>query len=328
MSKESKHSEKKSEEIDLLDLINRMGRSLRNWLNAIGRAILYLFFFMLRKWLWLGLSIGVGIGISYSLKFSTERLYSSELTLRSNTIPNSDIITYVNKLHTFTQEANLTELAEALSVDQAKVLYINDIQAFWVIDRGRDGIPDYVDFKDKYNVMDTLNVRMSDRFVIRVKTSIPQELSVIRDGIIAFVKKNQFFQQQNDLRLRQADAMLARIDYDVEQLDSLQRIKYFEESRKLLPNEGGQMIFLQEHRTQLLHDDIYGLISQRQELEIMQTIFSDLITILSDFTPPAKAENGALYYGKVVIPLLFALALILLFIIDNWKRLREVYRRY
>jgi len=176
--------------------------------------------------------------------------------------------------------------------------------------------------------MDTLNVRMQDRFVVRVKTSIPQELSAIRDGIMSFVGKNTFFQQQNELRLSQARDLLARIDYDVLQLDSLQKVKYFEESRKLMPKEGGQMIFLQEHKTQLLHTDIYELIRQRQALENLQTIYADIITILSDFTPPARPENNALYYGKRVIPAIFFLTVIILLLFDNRKRLMETYKRY
>jgi len=142
MGKESKSENRQNDEIDLLDLFNRMGRSVRRGLNALGRAFLYTLVFMLRKWLWLGLSVLVGIVISYSLKYSTERLYSSDITIRSNTVSNSDMIAHINKLHTFSSEDNLTELATALSVDPGKVRYINDIQAYWVIDQGSDGIPD------------------------------------------------------------------------------------------------------------------------------------------------------------------------------------------
>jgi hypothetical protein len=328
MDNVNKTANKANDEIDLLDLFNRMGRSVRRGLNAMGRAFLYTLFFMLRKWLWLGLSVLAGVGISYLLKYSTERLYSSDITLRSNTVENSAMIEHINKLHTFSREKNLNELAAALSVDPGKVRFIDDIQAYWVIDQGADGIPDYVDFKNRHNVMDTLNVRMQDRLVVRVKTSIPQELSAIRDGMMNFVSKNTFFQQQNDLRLSQSKDLLARIDYDVMQLDSLQKVKYFEESRKLMPKEGGQMIFLQEQKTQLLHSDIYELIQRRQAIESLQTIYADILTILSDFTPPARPENGALFYGKRVIPAIFFLTVILLLLFDNRKRLMETYKRY
>ena len=78
MDKEIKAANKSNDEIDLLDLFNRLGRSVRRGMNALGRAFLYTLFFMLRKWLWLGLSVLAGIGISYYLKYSTERLYSSD----------------------------------------------------------------------------------------------------------------------------------------------------------------------------------------------------------------------------------------------------------
>lgn len=328
MSKDPELIEKHDNDIDLLDLLNRLGKSLTRGIKALGRGILSTFFFLIRNWLWLGISLVIGVGISYIIKLSTERFYTSDITLRSNTITNVEMISYVNRLHTFCREENLDELASALSVDRRKVKDIKDIKAFWIIDMGRDGTQDYVDFRDKHNVLDTINVRMQDRFLIRVKTSIPQELAGIRDGIIAFIKKNEFYQNQNTLRIKQSNDLLARIDYEVQQLDSLQKIKYFEESRKLIPKEGGQIIFLQDYQTQLLHQDISQLIRQKQDIERIQTIYADLITLLSDFTPPFKPDNGALYYGKVIIPVVVALAIILILLIGKRKQLTEVFRRY
>ena len=328
MSKDPELKDIAKDEIDLLDLLNKLWKSFCSGMRALGRGILHVFFFMIKKWLWLGLSLAIGVGVSYLLKYSTERYYSSNILMKSNTVPNVEMINYINKLHTFCREANLDELAAALSVNLEKVEDIKDIQAFWIIDLGADGIEDYVDFHNKHNVLDTINIRMEDRFIIRVKTTIPHELSGIRDGIIAFIEKNSFYQNQNTLRIKQSNDMLARIDYEVQQLDSLQKIKYFEESRRLLPKEGGQMIFLQDYQTQLLHGDISELIRQKQDIERMQIIYGDLITLLSDFTPPYKPENGALYYGKVMIPLIFVLTIIILLVVDNRKRLVDVYKKY
>lgn len=328
MSDNDKNSINKSDEIDLLDLFARMGRSIARGFRAIGRALLFIIFFMLRKWIWLFLSVVVGIGISYAIKFSTERQYSSDITFRSNAVQNADMIAYINKLHTFCKERNLAELASALDVDSSKVKYIIDIQAFWVIDLGNDEIPDYIDFKNRHNVQDTANVRMQDRFVIRVKTSVPQELTSIRDGIISFVDENSFFRQENEIRLAQSEIIRARLDYEIDQLDSLQKVKYFEEARRLMPKEGGQMIFLQEQRTQLFHDDIIDLFNRRQYIERQLTLFANPVTLLSDYTPPSRPDNGALYYGKWLIPIIFILTVILLLLIDNRARLIATYKKY
>lgn len=329
MSKETgSENRTRGDEIDLLEVFSRLGKSVGKGFKAVWKGLLYTFFFMIRNMVWLGISLFIGLAASYLLKLSAEKFYSSDIILRSNTIPNADMISYINKLHTFCEEKNYAELASSLSVPQEEVKYIKDIQAFWYIDLGSDQIPDYVDFRGKHNVLDTLNVRMSDRFLIRVKTSIPKALSSIREGIFSYIGKNQFFRDQNELRLKQDDALMARIDYEVDQLDSLQKVKYFEESRRLMPKEGGQMIFLQDYQTQLLHEDINKLITQRQQIERTRTIYSELITLLSDFTPPIKPKNGTLYYGKFFIPLIFCISIILIILIRNRAKLAEAYRKY
>lgn len=328
MSENHELNIKKDDEIDLIDLFSRLGKSVSKSFNTLGRGIIHIFFFLLRNWLWLTCSILLGSGISYIMKISSEKFYTSELTFRSNTIPNVEMISFINRLHTFCEEENYSELASALSLSLEKVKCIRDIEAFWIIDLGKDNIPDYVDFHWKHKVTDTLNIRLQDRFVIRIKTTIPQELSVLRDGIISYIQNNKLYVDQNTLRIMQIDALLARVDYEVKQLDSLQKVKYFEESRRLMPKEGGQMIFLQDYQTQLLHNDISELIRQKQDLERIKAIYPDIITILSDFTPPLKPDNGMLYYGKVVIPIIFFLAIILILLIVNRNRLSEAYKKY
>lgn len=328
MSSNPEFKGKNEDEIDLPDLFIKLGKSIGNVFKSLGRGFLHVFFFLVRKWFWLAISLFLGIGLSYLFKFSTEKLYSSDITVKSNTISNAEMISYINKLHVFCLGKNTEELASAFKVKNDLVKDVKDIQAFWVIDQGSDGIPDYVDFRNRYRLVDTVNIRMQDRFIIRVKTAVPRELTAIRDGIIAFIESNQFYQGQNNLRLKQARDMLERIDYEVEQLDSLQKVKYFEESRRLMPKEGGQMIFLQDFKTQLLHEDITRLIQRKQEIETINTIYSGIVTLLSDFTPPSKPDNGALYYGKFIIPAVVILALLILLLVDYRKNITEVYGRY
>ena len=323
----NKKSQDGNDGVDLFDFARIAGFVGRAF-TALGTAIMYTVVFLLRKWLWIGLSLAIGIGVSYFMKHNSERQYTSEIIFRSNTIPNADMITHINKLHTFCQEKNMSALAQALNVSEEQVRHIGDIQAFWVIDLGNDGVPDFVDYRNRHNVSDTVNVRMRDRFVVRVKTTIPTQLGAIRDGIMHFVESNTFFQQQNKLRLTQTESILARIESDISRLDSLQQVKYFEESRMMMPRDGGQMIFMQEQKTQLLHEDILGLYRQRNHHETVITIHPGLITMLSDFTPPAKPVNGALYYGKVVIPAIFILTVILLLLFDNRRKIRDVIKKY
>ena len=76
---------------------------------------------------------------------------------------------------------------------------------------------------------------MQDRLDVRVKINSPQDLNLVRDGIIKFIENDSLCQQRNRVRLRQNQELLARLDYDIIQLDSLQKVKYFEETRNMKP---------------------------------------------------------------------------------------------
>jgi hypothetical protein len=328
MSENNLNTAPKNDEIDLLDLFKRIGRSISRSVNAVSSAILVSIIFLIRKWLPLCISLVVGIGVSYILKSTYESLFSADMVVRNNIIANADMISYISRLHSFCKEENYTTLSDALSLKPENVNNIIDINAYWIIDKGHDGIPDKVDYSNRHNVYDTIDIRMSDRFDIRVKTKSPQVLSLLKNGIMSFVKKDSLFQQRNRVRIRQNREMLKRLDYDILQLDSLQKVKYFEETRNNRPQNGGQMIFLQEQKTQLVYADIYGLYARKQTLESERDLNPDILTVLSDFNLPAKPDNGILYYGKFIIPIFFIITLVLLIILENWNKLKEVYMKY
>jgi hypothetical protein len=330
----------RDDEIDLLDLFNRMGRTLKRCGKGIGRAFLISIVFLLRRWLPLGLSIAAGLGVSFFFKNTTASFYTSDLVLRDNLVimdkmkakdnlsNTSELISKINTLHSFCSQNNSTVLSEALFMKPELVRNISDINAYWIIDESRDGIPDYVDYKDNHNVYDTINIRMQDRLDVRVIVHSPQDLNLVRDGIIKNIESDTLFQQRNRVRLRQNHEMLTRVNYDIVQLDSLQKVKYFEETRNTKPNGGGQIVFMQEQKTQLFYSDIYKLYDKKQFLESERDLYKGIVTVLSDFSSPTLRNNGTKYYGKQVIPIFFLTTLLVLIFLANRKKLIEVYKKY
>ena len=318
----------RDDEIDLLDLFRRMGIVIRKWMNALGRGVLISVVFLFRKSLWLALSLIIGIAIAFIMKTLADKVYSSEITIRSNTVPNSDMITYINRLHTFSLEGDSASLSTSLNLSPDETQNILDIQAFWAIDLAGDGVPDKVDYKDKYDPTDTINIRMTDRLVVRVKLVDNKEYSPLTGKIISYINQNQLFQQKNQVRIAQNIEIRERLIYDINQLDSLQKVKYFEETRNRQPKSGGQMIFLQEQNTQLIYSDIYALYDRKQSIDAELELYKDVVTLLNDFTQPARPINGLLFYGKLVIPLLLIFSLILLVFFENINKIKEIYKRY
>jgi len=94
------------------------------------------------------------------------------------------------------------------------------------------------------------------------------------------------------------------------------------------PSSGGQIVFMQEQKTQLVYNDIYELYKKKQLLESERDLYKGIVTVLSDFSFPTRRENGAMYYGKVVIPVSFIITLLLLIILKNRKKMEEIFKKY
>jgi hypothetical protein len=324
MSENAANKNVRDDEIDLLDLFKRMGRTLNKWANALGKAFLISVVFILKRWLPLGLSIVAGIAISYVFKYTSESLYTSDMIIKNNVTDNSEMISYLSRLRTFDHKT----LSDALSLKPESVENFVDISAFWIIDLNKDKIPDFIDYKNNHNIYDTTNIRMNDRLDIRVIIKTPQELSSIQNGIVHYIESDSLFQQRNRLRLSQNFELLKRLNYDILQLDSLQKVKYFEETRNMKPLNGGQMVFLQEQKTQLIYTDIYSLYNRKQTIEFERTLNKGIVTILSDFSLPTARVNGVSYYAKKIVPLFFCLTFLILILLLNLKKLVEVYKKY
>jgi hypothetical protein len=340
MSEQAGNNNPRNEELDLIDIFRRLGNSLSKFGKFVGHSLMILIVFLLRKWIPLAISIIIGIVISYSLKSASKSFYTSDIVFRNNLsiidklkpIDNSgttsDLIAKINKLHTFCVEKNWSGLASSLHMMSDSVNNISDVSAYWIIDQSKDGIPDYVDYKGNHSAYDTLNIRMPDRFDIRVKINSSVNLNSIRDGILKFINNDSLFQQRNRLRLKQNHDMLSRLNYDILQLDSLQKVKYFEETRNVKPASGGQIIFMQEQKTQLVYNDIYYLYDKKQKLEEERDLYKNIVTSISDFSQPSKRENGAMYYGETVIPVTFSITLIILILLANRKKIKEIFEKY
>jgi hypothetical protein len=330
----------RDDEIDLLDLFKRIGRTIGKWTNALLKGFLISLVFMLRHWLPLLISIIAGVTISYVLKSNSSSFYTSDLVLRNNMVKidkktkrdnsgtTAEILSKINKLHLFCQEINSGSLAKALSLKEDYVKGISDISAFWIIDLNKDGIPDNVDYKGNHDVYDTINIRMLNILDVRVKFTSGLDLNKVRDGIIKFIEDDSLFQQRNRLRLKQNHELLSRLNYDIKQLDSLQKVKYFEETRNMKPGNGGQIIFMQEQNTQLVYNDIYYLYDKKRDLEAENDLYENIVTVIDDFSMPTIRENDLMFYGRKIIPRFFIITLIILILYANRKRLIEIYKKY
>ena len=318
----------KNEEVDLLDLFGRMARWIGRLLKSIGNALLVSIIFLVKNYLPLSLSIIAGIGIGFLCKYTFSPTYRGDFVLKTNAVKPAELIAFTNKMHLFCDQKNYQALSSSLSISNESAEKIIDIGAFWVIDRNSDQIPDYVDYRNKLNVYDTLDTRMADRVDIRVKTRSPQLFIPLRTGIMKLINNDSLFKRLNSVRISQNKELKQRLDYDIRQLDSLQKVKYFEETRNNVPKSGGQIVFLQEQKTQLVYTDIYTLYARKQNIESEEMLYGDVVTLLSDIAPSIKSYTGGLFYSEIFVPVFFGLTLLILIILRTRSSIKELFSRY
>lgn len=318
----------RDDEIDLLDLFNRIVRSIQRGLSSLWRAFLISMVFIVRRWIPLTISILFGVAVSYFMMKNTASLYTSDLVLRNNinqNLSNDQLISYINRLQTMDKAS----LAKTLGVTEATSQNIASIGAYWIIDKNKDRIPDNVDYTNTHDVYDTTNIRMLDRIDISVRVKSPQDLDAVKVGIIKYIDENDGFRRMNELRLNHNEELLKRINIDIQQLDSLQKVKYFEETRGKKATREGQIVFVQEqNNTQLFYFNIHDLYRQKQALDDNLSMYRDISTILNDFSIPTMRMNGLGYYLKKNVPVFFVVMLLILIVIANTKGLKEVYKKY
>jgi hypothetical protein len=270
----------------------------------------------------------IGLTAAFFSNISTKELLKSELILRNNVASNAEMIEYLNRLHTYSQKGNYAELSQLMKIPEDLAKEISDIEGFWIISHKKERIPLFTDYAKKFTVADTANIRMLDRMAVRLIVKSDINFDKVRDGIISFINSDSLFQQKNRVRLKQNKELLERLYIDIAELDSLQKIKYFEETKNTQSQKATQMIFLQQQNTQLIYTDIYNLYSRRQDLEAQRDLYPGIITILNDFSLPEVQMQNSVLSGRNIVIVFFIITLIILTILANRKRLIEIYNKY
>ncbi len=70
------------------------------------------------------------------------------------------------------------------------------------------------------------------------------------------------------------------------------------------------------------------LYARKQALETDLDLYKGIVTVLSDFSIPARRVNGSFYYAKTIVPLFFCFTLLILILLANRKKLDELFKKY
>ena len=290
-------NQRPSDEIDLIELFNRMGKTIKKFFNWIIFIIKSFFLLLISKSIWIISFIIIGVLLGYLYYSNTPRFYSSQMVARSNSMNNAIIVNSINLLNDLFINKNYSALGNYLGTSAEEAKKIKSIDAYYGIDINRDGVTDFIDYDNKYDPKDTTQKRLSDIFYLKIKVYDESVFTNVRDGIKRYISTNPYVEDNNTVRKQQAKRMIKEFEDEIHKLDSFQKIQYFEVP-KMQKTGSSQTILFNEKESKLYHNEIIELYHRKQKLEKELEINPDPITVIQDFTQLSNAENSLL---KVVM---------------------------
>lgn len=266
MNNEQITRQQATDEIDLLELFNRMGGGIKRGVLWTYRLILNFLMLIVRKSLWIVAFTIIGLIVAYVLYQVSRRFYSSEMTAISNSINNTYVVGSINLLNDLFKQNNYSIAANYLNIDINRAKEIKSIEAFYTIDINKDRLPDYTDYKRRYNPKDSTIKRLDNYFVIRLEVYDENIFSQVRDGIKNYIYMNKFIIDNNNERIRQNKILIETIEAEIRRLDSLQKVEYFE-IPQMQRATSNQMVVLNEKDRKLYHEQKLLLEKEKLRLE-------------------------------------------------------------
>ena len=300
-------NEPQEQEIDLIDLIGRACRWTGNLIEKVFKTVLY-FFVRNRYWYLLLLALIVVITIiGHKISY---KVYTCNMIVETLRIDASDVINLINKWNNNNNNNN-----------------IKAIHGCYLIDFNKDKIADKIeDFNGKV-VTDTsmLNKRMSDRFVVEAELYNATDKNVLDDvkaKLFDYLNNDPWVINRNKIIIGEQKDMIARIDKEIAQLDSLKNTEYFKNNKQYKLDKNGGLMMVSEKDKHLYHNDIISLLSRKQSIE--RDLYDEPFKVIQDFSEPSQEDNNMSAIAKKASIYILLIGTILILIIDNRKNIKPL----
>lgn len=311
----------KDGEIDLVRLMGRIWKGFAAGVKAILELLAKFIVLLFRNWKKLGLAALAAILLALFTGLFTDDNYYREIFLSNNATDNSELINHINRLNGFINTGNTSSLADELNITEDQAKSVSRAEAFWIIDINGDRIPDYIDSRNRHNLYDTIDVRMTDRVALIIETRSLDIFDHITEKIIDYINHDESFRLKNNIRLSNINELIETYEYEIELLDSIQKVLL--KRNDMQPGAtSGQIVLLENQEIQLLHGDINMLLERKQRLVSEKEIYSDPVTVINR---PGAVEKISGFGHDIKILLPAALGIVILLLI--YSRLKESIRR-
>lgn len=302
-------NEPQEQEIDLIDLIGRACRWTGNLIEKVFKTVLY-FFVRNRYWYLLLLAIIVVTSL-LSHKTSTKQ-YTCRMIVETRRVNAKDVINLINNWN-YTNYNNDDNILS--------------IHGCYLLDYNRDGIEDKIEPYSATETTDTtiLNRRLTGRFAVEARmlnAVYDSVLADVKNKILDYISNDAWVIDRNERTIKEQKAMIARMEKEMEQLDSLKNAEYFQGKNQYKLDKNGGLMMVNEKDKHLYHGDIITLLAQKQSIE--HNLYDEPFRVVQDFMQPMQEDNNLSAITKKNGAIIFLLGTIVILFIDNRKKIKPL----
>ncbi len=276
-------------ELDLLDILQSIGKWFLKLFRSIVHALGWVLRLLYRHFLCFIVTV-VLMCVLCALQ-NKQKLYRGEADLKASSFSSYFIKGILDPLHFQSVYSDSFSIAEKMNIPVSVASQISDIQGYYYIDIHNDGIPDYIDYENTYDMNDTTMSILPWRIRIAVESKDTSLFSKMKDAVTFAITNNEQVMRENELRISQMDQKIQSIDYEIKLLDSLRKKEYFERKKDISVSMD-KMVMLNERETKLYHSDILELERAKMDVIWERSIFTNGIAFENDFEINPKPINS------------------------------------
>lgn len=307
--------------MNIFTMTTRLGNALLGLIKAILSVLGYILRAVYQyKYLFL---VFAAIAISYSLYEAREdnHTYEGYMQLRLN---DGDAILYKSLIHDLNDYALKEDpegLAQQLDLPIETAIRIVKFDAHPVIDKYRDTTIDYIDYKNKAPLGDTIEFAVPNQLVISARIKGIEEFAIVQKALINYFSNNKYLESMNISRLKLLEEKEWMFHNALMNLDSLQKVDFFKnpsgnilEFSSINEKKAGSTPFIKSKK-QMYYDDMKKIFKITEEIESDLAANLEVVTVLSDFHPAKEPVNSfkklILFRGAIALVIFMIIALLL-----------------
>ena len=188
-------------------------------------------------------------------------------------------------------------LSEILDCSPECTMGISRLRTIYVVDYQNNITPDLIDYKDKHQLEDTLNLISNNYIVFELYTKNLANLRNFESALANYVNTNAIMQTKYHYHHSMLEDELDICNRQLNYLDSLSKVLYFnfpqadQVDLKYDPKKAGSLI-VGKRSVELLHDEILSLNQHKKGVEADLASCTEPLVFISHISPMPKAVNN------------------------------------